>query len=345
MLKAAIATVSLGRSSAGHAIVQKLCEASAAGFDGVEIFFECLEDLAGAKSQHPWLEYRATLLAAAGKIRQVCDVQSLKVIALQPFVFYDGLVDTEARTQKIDLSKLWFELCHILGTDLIQIPTNFQSLGTTGDIDRITADLSLVASLGLQERPPIRFAYEGISWGTHIDTWEGTWDIVKRVNLPNLGLCLDTFHIAGRVWADPTTDSGQKAQADAALDKSLKRLVSDVDPAKIFYVQLSDAERLMPPLGKTHHFYVQDQKPRMSWSRNARLFPFETDRGAYLPIARICRAIFVQLKWQGWVSMEIFSQTLYDNRPETPRCHASRAARSWERIFQIDRDLVGSRIR
>ena len=334
MLQPAIATVSLGRSPAGHGIIAKMRQASLAGFRGVEIFFECLEDLACQKGNGSKPASREALLEAAREVRAACDAEGLAVLVLQPFVFYEGLVDPEASRQKLETLELWFEICHVLDTDLIQIPTNFQAEGTTGDVDRIVADLALVARLGLQQSPPIRFAYEGISWGTHIDTWEGTWEIVKRVNLPNLGLCLDTFHIAGRVWGDPTAVSGQTGNAEQDLESSLNRLVNEVDPKKIFYVQIGDAERLQPPLSRDHALYVEGTKPRMTWSRNARLLPFETDRGAYLPIWRVCRAIFVELKWQGWVSLEMFGQTLYEQRADVPFEHATRAAQSWTTFSQ-----------
>lgn len=42
---------------------------------------------------------------------------------------------------------------------------------------------------------------------THINTWEGPWDAVKRAIRPNLGICLDTFTIVGMM----------EARVDAAL--------------------------------------------------------------------------------------------------------------------------------
>lgn len=42
--------------------------------------------------------------------------------------------------------------------------------GTTGDFDSIVADMKEVAIMGLQQNPPIRFVYEAMAWGAHIDT-------------------------------------------------------------------------------------------------------------------------------------------------------------------------------
>jgi len=86
-----------------------------------------------------------------------------------------------------------------LGTRLIQIPTNWLNEGTTGDLEVVTQDLIEMAEIGLAQPEPISFAYEGVAWGTHFDTCQETWELVQRVNRPNFGLCLDTYHIAARV--------------------------------------------------------------------------------------------------------------------------------------------------
>lgn len=341
MLKPAIATFCLGRSSAGHSILSKVKQASQAGFKGVEVFFECLEDHAQRQSDHfTTVERDVALRNAANDVRTCCDEHDIAVVVLQPFMFYDGLLDSAAHRDRISELKLWFELCHILGTDLTQIPTNFAPESEIGDLDRIVTDMTEAADLGLEQSPPIRIAYEAVSWGTRIDVWEGACEIVKRVDRPNLGLCLDTFHIAGRVWGDPAAVSGQTDNADTALDDSLRRLAKQVDPAKIFYIQIGDAERLNPPLTSDHPMYTPDQKPRMTWSRNARLFPYEVDHGAYLPIDKVMETLFVKLRWQGWVSMEMFTPGLYDKGANVPTQFASRARTSWERFCRTYPELV-----
>lgn len=330
MIQPALATVSLGRASAGHDIIKKLHQASVHGFKGVEIFFECLEALASKNQDASRAPSRQEIVDAAIVVQETCKELNLQVVCLQPFVYYEGLVDEHQRQQRLQDLIFWFEICQILKTDLVQIPSNFQPEGTTGDIDRIVADLSLASNLGANQSPPIKIAYEAVSWGTHIDTWEQAWDIVTRVNLPNFGLCLDTFHIAGRVWADPTSENGLNPNADYELERTLAKLVNEVDPAKIFYVQLSDAEKLHCPLVPGHALFQATMKPRMAWSRNARLFPFESERNAYLPIWRICNALFVQLKWGGWVSEEIFNQSLFATGDAIMRQHATRARQSWD---------------
>lgn len=77
---------------------------------------------------------------------------------------------------------------------------------------------------------------------------------------------------------------------------------------KVFYVQIVDAERLDNPLLDGHEYHVASQPPRMSWSRNCRLFAFETERGGYLPVVDIAKIIFQRLGYDGWMSLELFSR-------------------------------------
>lgn len=103
MLVPAIASISLGRSSAGHDILTKIRVAKSVGFAGIEIFFECLEHLAHHTEVSPGTYPDVTaLLNAANEVRRTCDEIGMKVLALLPFGFYDGLLDDEARQRKIE---------------------------------------------------------------------------------------------------------------------------------------------------------------------------------------------------------------------------------------------------
>lgn len=330
----AITSMSLGRAWV-HDFGVKMREAADAGFQGIEVFYEDLEYLAKKhvpkhqKDIHP-SEDEYALLRAAQEARDICDLHSLTVIGLQPFLFYEGLLDPGEHEAKIKKLKVWFELAKILGTDIIQIPSNFQSFGTTGDLEIIVGDMIEVADLGIAETPPIRFAYESMCWSTHVDTWETMWEIVKRVDRPNFGCCLDSFHIAGKVWADPTSITGKQDDADEKLGVSLANLVRTVEVEKVFYVQVVDAERMTSPLIEGHPFYVEGQPPRMSWSRNARLFVYEEERGGYLPVVDVAKAFLHRLGYTGWVSVELFSRTMSDPSPDVPQTHAQRGYKSWQ---------------
>jgi 4-hydroxyphenylpyruvate dioxygenase len=194
------------------------------------------------------------------------------------------------------------------------------------------ADLREVADLGLQQNPPIRFVYESLAWGTRVDTWEACWDAVMRVDRANFGICLDTFNIAGRVYADPAHETGRTEHAEEAIAATIQRLKATIDVRKVFYVQVVDAERLAQPLLEGHEFYNAEQPCRMSWSRNCRLFYGEHNRGAYLPAQAIAHAIFEDLGFEGWVSMEYFNRDMADPEPGMPNQLARRAAASWNTL-------------
>ena len=98
--------------------------------------------------------------------------------------------------------------------------------------------------------------------------------------------------------------------AEQAVEASLQRMRKELDPKKIFYIEVVDAERLASPLVPGHPWYDPEQDPRMSWSRNARLFPCEEERGGYMPVLAILRTITQDVGYQGFVSFELFSRTM-----------------------------------
>lgn len=53
---------------------------------------------------------------------------------------------------------------------------------------------------------------------------------------------------------------------------------------KIFYFQISDATRMDPPLDEKHPAWDGETPARGLWSHDYRPLPYETDKGAYLPV-------------------------------------------------------------
>jgi 4-hydroxyphenylpyruvate dioxygenase len=277
-------------------------------------------------------------LLAARHIRALADSFSLEIMGFGPFTDCEGLLSPTEKAKKHADLRVWFEMARILGTDIIQIPSTFKTKGFTGDLDVIVKDMQEIADMGARENPPFRFAYENLCFATYNDTWEKAWAVVKGVDRPNFGLCLDTFNIAGRGWADPTREDGKIENADAIFAQSLRNMVKEIDVKKIFYVQVVDAERMRTPLVEGHPFYNPDMKPRMCWSRNARLFMCEDDRGAYLPVIDVLKAICDDedgLGYKGWVSMEFFNRSLTGEGSDVPMEHAKRAAESWKKVVAV----------
>ncbi|KPI35968.1 3-dehydroshikimate dehydratase [Cyphellophora attinorum] len=332
----AIASLSLGRAYAGHLLSDKIAAAAAVGFQGIECFYEDLEYHTKTFSPnddglvHDKSPNDRDLCAAAHDFRLLADKHNLKVIVLQPFMHYEGLTDPAQRQQRLEKLDLWMKLASIIGTDLIQVPSNFLLKGVTGDIGRLVEDLQLLADKGAEHDPPVRFAYEGVCWGTFIDTWRKAWDVVKVVDRKNFGLCLDAFHIAGREWADPTTESGVVGSgvenATELLHKSLKDMAATVDVSKVYYVQFADARKPKTPI-----IPVRGQTARMTWSRQMRVFAGESD--GYMPVDIVLESILaappVGLGYTGWLSVELFNTSLEGGDGQIVPEHAARAWRSW----------------
>jgi 4-hydroxyphenylpyruvate dioxygenase len=324
----AISSISLGSPSI-HPLPLRLNKAAQHNLD-IELFHDDILDLANSQDHTTLPTDAFRQLAAASLIRSLCDERSIKIVCLQPFRHYEGLVDRAKHAQRIEEMKLWIEMARVLNTDLIGIPSSFlPEDDTSGDADLIVRDLREVADLGAQFG--IRFSYEALAWGARVDTWEKSWDIVRRVDRANFGLCIDTFNLAGRVYADPEAESGMTVDAVAAMQASLERLAA-IDVEKLFWVQVVDAERLESPLTPDSLYYVPGQASRMSWSRNCRLFYGEEERGGYLPVRAILEVVFLKLGFRGCVSAELFNRSLADPDPGTPGEHARRAARSFQRL-------------
>jgi 4-hydroxyphenylpyruvate dioxygenase len=306
------------------------------GYEGIELFHEDLADVAyqlSKEASSPSGPSQQAQLAAARHIRSICQTRRIQILCLQPFSQYDGLLDRAEHDRRLEQLRFWFDLAHELNTDIIQVPANFlPAQHVTEDLDLIVSDLREVADMGLQTNPPIRFAYESLCWSTRVDTWERCWEVVRRVDRSNFGMCLDTFNIAGRIYADPTVPSGKTPDADDAVHESIARLVQQVDVRKVFYVQVVDAEKLSEPLVPGHDFYDPEQPARMSWSRNCRLFYGEERSGAYLPIREIAEAFFHGLGFQGWVSLELFNRRMGDVDRDVPVELARRGAISWAKL-------------
>lgn len=140
---------------------------------------------------------------------------------------------------------------------------------------------------------------------THATTWSTVWDIVKLVDRPNVGLCLDTFQTAGGEWGDPTTSSGKlegvsAEELERRYAESLRGLAKTVPKEKIYLLQLSDAYK--PPSPFSSEADESGLRPRGRWSHDFRPMPFD---GGYLPIVAMTRAV-LDTGFKGWFSMEIF---------------------------------------
>jgi 4-hydroxyphenylpyruvate dioxygenase len=90
-----------------------------------------------------------------------------------------------------------------------------------------TAILASAQLSAIAEQAALRgllVAYEALSWGGHVRTFDHAWRIVEQASHPALGLVLDSFHTLVRPedWS----------------------AIRDLPGDRIFFVQLSDAPRI-----------------------------------------------------------------------------------------------------
>src|SRR6201999_4141825 len=114
-----------------------------------------------------------------------------------------------------------FDLMQELGTDLLLVCSNV-SPAALGDRARIVEDFRELGERAA--RRGLRVGYEALAWGRHVFDHRDAWSIVREADHPNIGLILDSFHSLAR----------------GIPNESLR----EIDPAKIFIVQLADAPLL-----------------------------------------------------------------------------------------------------
>ena len=332
---------------AGHTLEHRLRIAQKFGYEGIELYFDDLEHLAGCLPEDPQAPLPSPIswtpsphppsndqrLRAASLIREMCDASGLTVICLQPFRHFEGLLDRALHKSRLAELALWCRLAGLLKTDLILIPSSFLPADqVTSDFDALAKDLREAADLAASASPPVRLCYEALAWGTAVSKWQESYDVVKRVDRINFGLCLDTFNMATRDYAEPALSSGGEAGASLSMDESLRALVTTVDVSRIFLVQAADGAYSQIAM-HDGHLHSEPALPQyLSWSRNHRIFCAETEHGASLPAMKILKAIFVDLGYRGWLSHELFNKQLSEADPHIPDKMAQRGVRSWRRI-------------
>jgi 4-hydroxyphenylpyruvate dioxygenase len=242
-VKTSIATVCLSGT-----LEEKMRGAARAGFDGIEVF-------------------EPDLVASPLSPEQVADLAGelgLTLDLYQPFRDFEGVEDDvfAANLRRLE-SKL--QLMQRMGMDLILMCSNAGTATRWEDevaIDQLGQAADLAAGYG------IRIAYEALAWGRYVSTYEHAWSLVEQADRPNLGVCLDSFHILSR-------------RGDVSGFRS-------IPGEKIFFVQLADAPNLLLDL--------------LSWSRHYRTFPGE---GAF-DLVGFYREL-VATGYAGPLSLEVFS--------------------------------------
>jgi 4-hydroxyphenylpyruvate dioxygenase len=256
-----IATVCLSGT-----LEDKLAAAAAAGFDGIEVFEP---DLLASPWSPPELAAR-------------CADLGLAVDLYQPFRDLDS-TDPDRFARNLRRAERKFDVMTRLGADTVLVCSSV-SPDAVADPDRLAGQLAAAATAAGERG--LRIAYEALAWGTHVSTWEASWDAVRRADVPALGLCLDSFHVLSR-GGDPAG-------------------FTDVPADRLFFLQLADAPALRMDV--------------LQWSRHHRLFP---GQGAFdLPgfLDRVLAAGYA-----GPLSLEVFNDVYRQADPARTAVDAMRS--------------------
>lgn len=235
---------------------EKVQSIAAAGFKHIEIF------------ENDLIAFDATIREASALIRDY----DLQVVTLQPFRDFEGL-EGKDRKLAFDRARLKFDQMGELGTDLLMVCSSVHPRAQ-GGIVNLAADFNELGELASEY--DMRVAYEALAWGTHVNDYRDSWEIVRQANHPNVGLVLDTFHIFSR--------------------GSDLRPIANIPGDRIFLVQTADA----PSLSMDH----------LSWSRHYRCFPGQGE----LEIRQFMD-VLSQTGYDGPLSHEIFNDIFRRSDP------------------------------
>ena len=221
-------------------------------------------------------------------VQEVKD-SGLRVTGFQVLRDFEGL-SGHLHDYKVDIAKSMLEMCHALGCG-VMLACSSTSTHATADLDWIAKDLRKLAMLAIPM--DIKIAFEGLSWGKHINEFPQAWEVIARADMPNLGLGFDSFHMF----------AAKTPLEDLEL----------IDPSKIFLVQLADFM----------WNEIKTMEERMSTARTFRVFPGEGVHSAALAALTLK---LHQMGYRGDYSFEVFNDDYQGLPLETVAERARRSA-------------------
>jgi 4-hydroxyphenylpyruvate dioxygenase len=240
--------MSIATVSISGSLDAKLRAIHDAGFAGVEIF------------ENDLLTYGGSARVVGQQMRDL----GLVCTCFQPFRDFEGM-PPENRARVFDRVERKFDVMQDLGADLLLVCSNVSPV-SRGERSRIVDDFR---ELGVRAAARgLRVGYEALAWGRHINDHRDVWSIVKQVNHPAIGMILDSFHSLSR---------------NIPIES-----LREIDPRKVFLVQLADAPILQMEL--------------LQWSRHFRNMPGQGD----FPLVDYVAALF-ELGCDCPLSLEIFN--------------------------------------
>ena len=226
-------------------------------------------------------------MAAVREVRE----SGLRVTGFQVLRDFEGL-SGHLHDYKVDIARSMIEMAAALGSPVL-LACSSTSVHATDDRDAIARDLRKLAMMALPLR--IKVAFEGLSWGRNINDCLGAFDVINRANCSNLGIGIDSFH--------------------SFATRTPVQALEEIDPAKIFLVQLSDF------MWSEIHTVAE----RIETARHFRVFPGE---GVHSDeVARLVLALDA-LGYDGDFSFEVFNDD-YQQMPLPAVAERARKSAAW----------------
>ena len=124
------------------------------------------------------------------EVRQICADLGLAINLFQPFRDFDAA--TPAQLARIlERAERKFDVMQELSTSMILVCSSVQP-DALSNFDQLAEQFhQLAVHAG---RRGMFIAYEALAWGSQVKHFSQVWDMVRRVNHPNLGMALDSFH-------------------------------------------------------------------------------------------------------------------------------------------------------
>ena len=213
----------------------------------------------------------------------------LRVTGFQVLRDFEGL-SGHLHDYKVEIARSMLQMCAALGSPVL-LACSSVSPHASAERDAIARDLRKLAMMALPLG--IKVAFEGLSWGRHLNDLVGAWDVVRRADCPNLGVGIDSYH---------------SFATETPLDA-----LAEVDPARIFLVQLSDFMWARVPT----------PEERKETARTFRVFPGEGVHSEALQ--RLVIALAAQ-GYRGDYSFEVFNDDYVQLPLETVAERARRSA-------------------
>ena len=230
----------------------------------------------------------------------------LRCTGFQVLRDFEGL-SGHLHAYKVDVAKAMLEMCSGLGAPVL-LACSSTSAHAAGERNQLVGDLRKLAMLALPFG--IRVAYEALSWGRHVNLLPQAWEIVQEADRSNLGLCIDSYH--------------------ALANHKETVAVQDIQPDKVFLVQLSD------------FLWQETRTPedRLETARHYRVFPGEGVHGD--EVIAMVRALDAN-GYRGDYSFEVFNDD-YRNLPLPLVAERARRSVKWI-TMQVSRQSLPVRRR